>query len=93
MVSQPPIAIGKYRIEHELGRGGMGVVYRAFDTVVERPVAIKTIGQGDAPAQLLSRLKREAKAVGKMEHPNIVSLYDAGETEGLFYMVMQLVHG
>jgi serine/threonine protein kinase len=93
MIHQSLTEIGKYRIERELGRGGMGVVYRAFDTIVERPVAIKTIGQGDAPAKLLTRLKREAKAAGQLEHPNIVSLYDAGETDGLFYMVMQLVHG
>src|ERR1700687_330522 len=94
IVDQVPAEIGKYRIERELGRGGMGVVYQAFDRVVERPVAIKTIVYADVPsAELLDRLKREAKAVGQLEHPNIVSLYDAGETEGLFYLVMQLVHG
>jgi serine/threonine protein kinase len=94
MVDRSPTEIGKYRIECELGRGGMGVVYRAFDRVVERPVAIKTIGFGDIPsAQLLDRLKREARAIGQLEHPNIVSLYDAGETEGLYYLVMQFVEG
>lgn len=89
-----PTEIGKYRIECELGRGGMGVVYRAFDRVVERPVALKTIGFGEAPsAQLLERLKREARAVGQLDHPNIVSLYDAGESQGLYYLVMQYVQG
>jgi serine/threonine protein kinase len=72
----------------------MGVVYRAFDRVVERPVALKTIGFGEAPsAQLLDRLKREARAVGQLDHPNIVSLYDAGESQGLYYLVMQYVRG
>jgi serine/threonine-protein kinase len=86
--------IGKYRIERELGRGAMGVVYQAFDPIVERPVAIKTIrldvenGEG-----LLVRLRREAKSVGQLEHPNIVTLYDAGEAEGLFYLAMQFIQG
>ena len=88
------IQIGKYRIEGELGRGAMGIVYQAFDPVVERHVAIKTIRFDDSSgADRLELLKREAKSVGRFEHPNIVTLYDAGETDGLFYMVMQLVQG
>jgi len=72
----------------------MGVVYQAFDPVVERHVAIKTIRfDNSGSAELLELLKREAKSVGRFEHPNIITLYDAGETEGLFYMVMQLVQG
>lgn len=72
----------------------MGVVYRAFDPVVERPVAIKTIRCSDGfSGQLLERLRREAKAVGSLEHPNIVTLYDAGDADGMFYLVMQLVEG
>lgn len=88
------IQIGKYRVERELGRGAMGIVYQAFDPVVERHVAIKTIRFDDSSgADRLELLKREAKSVGRFEHPNIVTLYDAGETDGLFYMVMQLVQG
>jgi hypothetical protein len=86
--------IGKYRIERELGRGAMGVVYQAFDPVVERHVAIKTIRVDDSGSlERLELLKREARSVGRFEHPNIITLYDAGEADGLFYMVMQLVQG
>ncbi|MFB3922512.1 MAG: protein kinase [Terriglobia bacterium] len=86
--------LGKYRIEQELGRGAMGVVYKAFDPVVERMVAIKTIRvEMDEEGQLVGRLQREAKSVGRLEHPNIVTLYDAGETAGLFYLVMQFIEG
>ena len=86
--------IGRYRIERELGRGGMGVVYKAFDPVVERTVAIKTIRlEAEGAEDLLFRLKREAKSVGQLEHPNIVTLYDAGEAGGLFYLAMQFVQG
>jgi serine/threonine protein kinase len=72
----------------------MGVVYKAFDLVVERQVALKTIcvsAVGDT--DFLDILRREAKAVGRFEHPNIVTLFDAGEIEGMFCMVMQLVEG
>ncbi|MBZ5514711.1 MAG: protein kinase [Acidobacteriia bacterium] len=86
--------IGKYRIERELGRGAMGVVYKAFDPVVERLVAIKTIRLDVEDAtELLSRLRREAKSVGQLEHPNIVTLYDAGESGELFYLAMQFIQG
>jgi serine/threonine-protein kinase len=89
-----PAELGRFRIDGELGRGGMGVVYRAFDPVVERPVAIKTIRCADGfGPQSLERLRREAKAVGSLEHVNIVTLFDAGGTEGIFYLVMQLVEG
>jgi len=89
-----PATIGKYRIDRELGRGAMGIVYQAFDLVVERHVALKTI-RFDTPGHLefLDLLRREARSVGQFEHPNIITLYDAGEFNGAFYMVMQLVQG
>ena len=86
--------IGRYRIESELGRGSMGVVFKAFDPVVERVVAIKTIPLNAEDSEvLIHRLQREAKSVGQLEHPNIVTLYDAGEASGLFYMAMQFIQG
>lgn len=86
--------IGKYRIERELGRGAMGVVYKAFDPVVERMVAVKTIRLDVEDSEdLLNRLKREAKSVGQLEHTNIVTLYEAGESNGLFYLAMQFIEG
>ena len=93
-MSQALTQLGKYRIEHELGRGAMGVVYKAFDPVVERMVAIKTIRVDvDDTGELVTRLRREAKSVGQLEHPNIVTLYDAGETGGLYYLAMQFIEG
>ena len=93
-MSENPDQIARYRIERELGRGAMGVVYQAFDPVVERHVALKTIRLDVAgSAELLDLFRREAKSIGRFEHPNIVTLYDAGEADGVFYMVMQLVQG
>jgi serine/threonine-protein kinase len=72
----------------------MGVVYKAFDPVVERAVAIKTIRLDvENATELVARLRREAKSVGQLEHPNIVTLYDAGESSGLFYLAMQFIQG
>jgi serine/threonine-protein kinase len=93
-VAETLTQVGKYRIERELGRGAMGVVYKAFDPVVERMVAIKTIRLDvEDAAELVHRLRREAKSVGQLEHPNIVTLYDAGEAQGLFYLAMQFIQG
>jgi len=86
--------IGRYAIEGELGRGAMGVVFKAFDPLVERTVAIKTIPLNvEGPDLLAHRLQLEAKSVGQLEHPNIVTLYDAGEANGVFYLAMQFIQG
>ena len=91
---QTPTQLGRYRIEAELGRGAMGVVYKAFDPLVERTLAIKTIRLDmDDPEGLARRLRREAKSVGQLEHPNIVTLYDVGECQGTFYLAMQYLAG
>ncbi len=72
----------------------MGVVFKAFDPLVERTVAIKTIPLDvEGPGLLVHRLHLEAKSVGQLEHPNIVTLYDAGEATGLFYIAMQFIEG
>lgn len=78
-----PTKLGKYEILRELGKGAMGVVYEAFDPVIERTVAVKTIrpeqlDQSQA-AEMLARFKREAQAAGRLNHPNIVAIYDYGE--------------
>ncbi len=86
--------IGKYDVQSELGRGGMGIVFKAFDPLVERTVAIKTIPLNvEGPDLLVHRLQLEAKSVGQLEHPNIVTLYDAGEANGVFYLAMQFIQG
>ena len=89
---------GRYEILGELGRGGMGVVYSAKDPLIGRTVAVKTIrlseeGTGMSHAQLVERFQTEARAAGLLTHPNIVVIFDAGETDGLYYITMELVNG
>jgi eukaryotic-like serine/threonine-protein kinase len=89
---------GRYEILGELGRGAMGVVFRAVDPVIGRNVAVKTIrlteeGTGLTRPELLSRFQTEARAAGLLTHPNIVVVYDAGEEDGLYYITMELVVG
>lgn len=83
----------RYQIEAELGSGGMGVVYRAHDRILERTVAIKTLPRAGLDDESRGRLQREAQAVARLNHPHIVSVYDAGEFEGAPYIVMELVNG
>ena len=92
------VRAGRYEILGELGRGAMGVVYRATDPVIGRAVAVKTIrlseeGTGLSRPELLSRFQTEARAAGLLTHPNIVVVYDAGEENGLYYICMELIEG
>lgn len=83
-----------YSISGEIGRGGMGVVYKASQTTLNRPVAIKTLlSAGKLSADLKSRLRKEAEALGMMQHPNIIQVYDINEFDGIPYFVMELVNG
>src|SRR6201993_3002792 len=89
---------GRYEIVGELGRGAMGVVYKAVDPVIGRTVAVKTIrlseeGTGLSRPELLTRFQTEARAAGLLTHPNIVVVFDAGEEDGLYYITMELVLG
>ena len=89
---------GRYEIVGELGRGAMGVVYKATDPVIGRTVAVKTIrlsaeGTGLSRPELLARFQTEARAAGLLTHPNIVVVFDAGEEDGLYYIIMELVEG
>jgi tetratricopeptide (TPR) repeat protein len=85
---------GRYQVIRELGRGGMGVVYLARDTVLERDVAYKVLPEGlrESP-NALRKFLREAKAAAQLNHPNIVTVYDAGESEHGFYLAMEFVDG
>jgi len=87
--------IGRYRILGELGRGAMGVVYEAEDPSLDRVVALKTISLVDAEGrkEYEKRFLLEAKAAGKLTHPNIVTIYDYGEAEDIAYMAMELLQG
>src|SRR5438876_326784 len=86
---------GKYRLDDRLGGGGMGTVYRATHLLIERSVAVKVLSQrfvGDATAQ--QRFQREARAAGRMHHPNAVTVNDFGATDdGYLYIVMELLEG
>jgi len=89
---------GRYEIVGEIGRGAMGVVYKAIDPVIGRTVAVKTIklsaeGTGLTRPELLARFQTEARAAGVLTHPNIVVVFDAGEEDGLYYITMELVEG
>src|ERR1700694_3934720 len=93
-----PTKAGRYELREELGRGAMGVVYRAHDPAIGRDVAGKTMhlseaGTGRAREELIGRFQTEARAAGLLTHPNIVVVYDAGEEEGIFYITMELVEG
>src|SRR6185503_17835166 len=87
--------IGKYDIVKPLGKGAMGMVYLAHDTVLERDVALKVmVPQIADDAELNDRFKREAKAVARMTHPNVVSVFDLGQhTDGSPYIAMELLKG
>jgi serine/threonine-protein kinase len=88
--------IGRYKILGELGRGAMGVVYKAEDPNLDRVVALKTIvieADAEGRKEYERRFFLEAKAAGKLNHPNIVTVYDFGEEEGVAYLAMELVEG
>jgi serine/threonine protein kinase/tetratricopeptide (TPR) repeat protein len=89
-----PVAVPGYEIEEELGRGGMGVVYRARQTRPSRLVALKMILAGvHAGAEHLARFKREAEAIAQLAHPNIVQVYEVGEHNGQPFFAMELIEG
>ncbi len=86
--------LGPYEIQSPLGAGGMGEVYRARDTRLDRPVAIKVLPANlSSDPALRQRLEREAKAVSKLSHPNICTLHDIGHQDGVDFLVMELVEG
>ena len=86
--------IGKYEVIDLLGRGGMGLVYRAFDRQLNREVAIKTVTEGfSGDPEMLQRFYREAAKTGALHHPNIVIVYDLGEQDGFPYIVMEYLSG
>ncbi len=86
--------LGRYHVVEQLGEGGMAIVYKAFDTRLERAVALKVIRtERMDDSQFLGRFEREARALAKLTHPNIVHINDYGEHEGLPYLVMDFIPG
>ena len=87
---------GRYVIVSELGRGAMGAVHRAVDPLIERDVAIKTLLPNLPPeimGEVRERFLREARSAGRLNHPNIVTIYDVGEQDGIAYIAMELIEG
>ena len=89
--------LGKYTIDSVLGSGAMGIVYKAYDANIARVVALKTIRselfEDHQAAELLARFKNEAQASGRLSHPNIVAVYDYGETAQTTYIAMEFIEG
>jgi eukaryotic-like serine/threonine-protein kinase len=89
--------IGKYQITEVIGRGAMGIVYKAFDPNIRRTVAIKTIrldaAEDDRASAVLARFRNEAQAAGRLSHPGIVAVHEYGEEGGLAYIAMEYIQG
>ncbi|HEU0187780.1 MAG TPA: serine/threonine-protein kinase, partial [Gallionellaceae bacterium] len=89
--------LGKYQLRRELGKGAMGTVYEGYDPLIERTVAIKTVQTTliphDCLQETLGRFRREAQAAGRLVHPNIVTVYEYGEENGMAFIAMELVQG
>ena len=93
-----PARLGRYELVHELGKGAMGVVYRARDPMINREVALKAIPlaeefEGAELEDARSKFFREAEMAGRLSHPHIVTIYDAGEDHGTAYIAMELLRG
>ncbi|HEY7161468.1 MAG TPA: protein kinase, partial [Acidobacteriota bacterium] len=86
--------IGKYEVLDVLGRGGMGVVYKAYDPILDREIALKTMtADGLKDPVLKERFYREARAAGRLRHPNIVTIYELGEENNVPFIAMEYIHG
>jgi serine/threonine-protein kinase len=94
MARTPPVYSGRYTIVRQIARGGMAEVYLARDQLLDRPVALKMLFPELSTDQaFVERFRREAQAAANLSHPNIVSVYDWGEEEGTYYIVMEFVDG
>src|SRR5207237_5541964 len=88
--------LGRYKVISEIGRGAMGTVYKAVDAIIDRTVAIKTINLNLSRQELEeyeARFQQEIKAAGRLNHPNIVTIYDVGKTDQVAYMAMEFLEG
>ncbi len=89
-----PLAhLSKFRILSEIARGSMGVVFKAYDSSLERTVALKVIKEGDADEDYIQRLHREGSIAARLRHPNIVPVYEVGESDGRHYLCMEYIPG
>src|SRR5580658_3571469 len=90
----PRVLSGRYELSHLVARGGMAEVYRAHDLLLDRPVALKVLfPELSVDRAFVERFRREAKAAANLSHPNIVSIYDWGQGEHTYFIVMEYVDG
>jgi len=89
----PARRVGRYQIERMLGVGGMGIVYAAYDPQLQRRVAVKVVRPENSDERAQAHLLAEARALGRISHPNVVTVYDAGEHDGQIYVATELVDG
>src|ERR1700723_4120740 len=93
-VDDPRLYSGRYQVTHLIARGGMAIVYRAQDVLLNRPVAIKTLyPELSADPLFVEGFRREAQAAANLSHPNIVPVFDWGEDDGSYFIVMEYVEG
>ncbi len=91
---RPLPAIGEFRIQREIGRGGMGIVFEAYQPSIDRRVALKVLPSAlVASKKSIARFENEAKAAGRLQHPNIVRVHGRGVDGGVPYIIMELVEG
>jgi serine/threonine protein kinase len=90
---RPGTVVGRFVVERKVGAGGMGEVYAAYDPHLDRRVAIKILQAGARGADAATRLVREAQALAKLAHPNVVAVHEVGETAGGVFLAMQFVEG
>ncbi len=88
-----PVRIGRFVVLRRLGRGGMGEVYAAYDDELDRRVAIKLLHDRGEPERLRERLRREAQAIARLAHPNVVPVFEVGDAHGRVFLVMELIDG
>jgi serine/threonine protein kinase len=88
-----PESIGRFQVQELLGRGGMGEVYKAFDPTLQRTVAVKTVRPDIDRPEYLERMMREAQACARLSHPNIVTVYEAGQVDGVVFIAMEYLQG
>jgi len=85
--------LGPYEIQTPLGAGGMGEVYRARDTRLDRTVAVKILSEHLSSSEARQRFEREARSISSLNHPNVCQLYDVGQQDGMHYLVMEYLEG
>ncbi|MEK6322948.1 MAG: serine/threonine-protein kinase [Acidobacteriota bacterium] len=92
-IAKPGMTLGSYRIELLLGRGGMGAVFLAYDTTLHRPVALKVVEEPADSETSRSRLLREARNAAALNHPNICTIHEVGDANGVAFIAMEYVEG